>query len=547
MFGYEPASLLCLPANPESGYARRMNSELAPAFVIPLDSAPAGGLSETGLQFAGSPPALFIAEPAWDPSWSSWFWWHAPDIAAVGLFLALAVSVLAAAGLRRNARVSGALHCRSCGHELTEPQVAVDARGAGRWASAEAKCPECGKRDERGPERGGGRHTKRIAVLVIGAVVCIVCAVTLLQTLRAGGSVGAGNETWPIAGLERVLGSWALKRRQYAMPFEAYRFLRVDPLTRARTAFGTVDTTMPHLMTFVTPDARYVLASARRDGVLVVIDTQTKRQVEAMLGASVPGFRGYLTVVSFSKDSKRVYVACLARNDAMRRDELFAVELATGAARSIGVVEYEARPEKNRTMSFSRFLIAEAGEDVAWVHEVAMGGGASLSEGVVLRWGSIESRRERTEEAQGDTLRVWLSEDGKLCVVESELNGKPSAFALADGKDVEDVPARPHEPHEAQQRFMIMPEHNGSAQVCDRGVFSLPRATLKVTSSRYVQFERSQGDRFVAAVGERQVERNWISQILGVPALKGWEVRVWDLQPLLDQQFGEKRSVPAKK
>lgn len=94
---------------------------------------------------------------------------------------------------------------------------------------------------------------------------------------------------------------------------------------------------------------------------------------------------------------------------------------------------------------------------------------------------------------------------------------------------------------------MVLPDRSGTATVRDFGAFALPRGTLRVSKTGYAQFEQSKGDRFVAVVGDRVVERNRISRILGVPALKGSEVLVWDLQPLLDQKFGEQRAVPKKK
>jgi hypothetical protein len=523
-----------------------MDSELRPSFVIPLDSSLSGGVAEPGLQFAGSPPMLFVAEPAWDPSWVRWFSWHTPDIAAGALLIAGAVVVWAVLQLMRGGRAAGAMYCRGCGHELALPQVRMDASGVGIWANEEAKCPECGKRDERGPVRGARVRWKAVTVLVVSFAICITCGVMLASSLRVGGKLTAGrNETWPVVGLERVMGSWAPQRRLYSMAFEAFRFVRVDPETGAREDLGTVDTSMPRLMEFVSPDGKYVIASARRDHALVVINTNSKQSRRVSLAPNTPGFRGYLMVVQFSSDVSNVFVSCAARNGDKRRDELFAVELATGVSRSLAVVEFQSQASPKPNDSYSQFLVAEAGAETIWVHQVSRRGASGPREEVVLRWESADGKRERTEHAAGGMLMVRISEDGKYCVMEAGAARKSWAFALEDGLDLEDVSSIATKRLE-MPRLMLMSDGRGKAVVRDFGAFALPRATLRVNAAGFAEFVQSKGDRFVAVVGDRAVEQNWISRLLGVPARKGSEVRIWDLQPVLDQKFGEERAVPKK-
>lgn len=522
-----------------------MAAPLDPAFVIPLDSSLSGGVAEPGLQFAGSPPMLFVAEPTWDPSWARWFSWHAPDIAAVAFLIAVVVAMWSASRLMRRGRSGGVLYCRGCDHELALPQVRIDESGVGVWVNEEAKCPECGKRDERGPVRGTRVRWKAITVLVVSLAICITCGVMLASSLRVGGKLAAGgNETWPVAGLERVMGSWAPQRRLYSMAFEAFRFVRVNPETGAREDLGTVDTSMPRLMEFVSPDGKYVIASARRDHALVVIDTNSKQSRRVSLAPNASGFRGYLMVVQFSSDVSKVFVSCAARNGDKRRDELFAVELATGVSRSLAVVEFQSQTSPKPNDSYSQFLVAEAGADVTWVHQLSKRGIPTVMEGSVFRWESGGERRERNVPFRVGEFHV--SADSKHLLLDNGMGRVKWAVRLADGKEVDDVSALAPRRLD-MRRLMVMSDGRGTAVVRDFGAFALPRATLRVNTAGFAEFEQSMGDRFVAAVGDRAVEQNWISRLLGVPARKGSEVRIWDLQPVLDQKFGEERPKPQKK
>jgi len=314
-----------------------------------------------------------------------------------------------------------------------------------------------------------------------------------------------------------------------------------------REELGAVDTSTPRMFNFVSPDGKYVVAASRRNHALDVIDVGTRQRKQVSFQSGSAGFRAYLTVVQFSENGSRVFVTNTGSKDKARRDELFSVDLATGEVKSIAVVEHQAESGPTGNDSYSQFLVSDTGTDVTWVHQVSKRGTSYLREEIVLRWQSSGEWHERQEKAAGQMLMTRISDDGRVCVLESGANRKSWAFALADGKDVEEVPARLPKVRDIPRRFFVMPEKSGTATVRDIGAFAMSRATLKVKSSGYPQFELSSGERFVAAIGDRTIERNWISRMLGAPALKGWEVRIWDLQPLLDQKFGEMRPETKKR
>lgn len=515
-----------------------MGAAIPPSFEHTIPVPPGHLISLPGLEFARDPLTLVVAEPTLVLNWKEWFEWHQSDIGLAGLLLSLtALIVLWKRRPRARAR-AGTWCCRGCDHELSAPQITVASDGAADWSGQEAKCPECGQRDARGPLRVGRARAWWGTGIAFAAAGLIACGFAIVLPLEVGRRPGSGQETWPIAGLEAIISSWPSKAMRVERK-QGVRFVRVDLATGNRRDLGTgPDLVIAH--DYLSPDGRYVVvATDHESGVLLIEIASGARRV-----ARIPALTDehpHAHISGFSADGREVYLVRSHQSATRLVDELFSVELTTARLRSVSVVESELpKDSKAAEMLRTHFAVSGSGESLRWVHHAGVPGA-----GVTFRWEYQGERRERHEEIDERSVQIRLNDDGNCCVIQPFLPVRPWGFALSDGSKVSNLPRS--SPQSEQGRLALMPDGKGNLLVRDLAFLGFSRGTLRAQLGRFPRFALSPGDRYAAAIGEEEIARAWPLSALGLKPLKVWKVRVWDLKPMLDQRFGGKREPAVEK
>ncbi len=346
---------------------------IEPTLILPLERSPGGGAGMPLFRFAGDPPYLFVCEGIWGYPWYRFLQWHAPTIAAVVLLLTLGAMSVRALRRWRWPRSVGLIYCRHCNHQLSPPNAAVDEAGRAKWLTEAALCPECGTRTGNVPAVGLSCGKRTGLEWLIGLPLAVGCAVVLALTLSPypGNQRFVTEPTWPVAGLEKHAGIFALTRRMDSIDQHGMRITRVDPRsgeTKVLLRLWKPGWSDP----FVSPDGRWVVQSdGRQRSVLLLVNCESGRVREVPI--PVP-FDRYVRVSAFSTDSKRMYVDS---HDSRRDREtctLWCIELETGAIKEIKKLEIEHPAEwRDRTSSGSCFAVRDDGGDVRWVHQQMYG------------------------------------------------------------------------------------------------------------------------------------------------------------------------------
>ena len=140
-----------------------------------------------------------------------------PDIGALAVLAGLVVLAVGTARVLRTPRIPGRSYCRRCNHDLNA--------GVGVRPDP-PRCPECGRAVDGRSIAPGMARGRRLARVIVPALVAIACGVALFVTSIARRPAPFGGPAWPVAAAS-TLGNWPWWRRTtVAMP-EAFS-LRID-------------------------------------------------------------------------------------------------------------------------------------------------------------------------------------------------------------------------------------------------------------------------------------------------------------------------------
>ncbi|MBL8885292.1 MAG: hypothetical protein JNK16_01420 [Phycisphaerales bacterium] len=509
---------------------------LEPTFVFelqaPPDANPGGRVVEPGVMFAGSPPMLYVAEPVWNATWGRWFSWHSPTIAASVFLATLLITVWWTRRVGKRPRQVGRMYCRVCNHQLAKPQLKLNEKKRAVWADAESKCPECGVRHKRGPVRGRLRFTRMLPVLLVSPVVLFVCGLVMLATLRFHQRSAWGHGTWPVAGMDKLFGSWALERRSSAMQVQSTRLWRIDPRTNVAEAIGPIDSWGHSFQEFVSPDGRFVVSPVEHGRRLLVVDL--KGGERAMYPPEEES-RSYFSVERFSIDGTRVFVEKTTFRDSGNLHELMGFEPATGKFETIASVELPPEVRTSGVYTTRSFEFRETPVGIVWVHESSDRNATGRGEETTLRWEASGKTMKRMETSASGSIQTELSEDAKAVVVTDYIAGATMrAFDLETGADLSTVPPIGI----SQERDRLGPRRIQFVKAGTAIVLSLKGETRSVAelpvSADGWPLGGTQDGRFACGWKERDVAPSWIGRMLGAASKKAPDVRIWDFEKLLD-------------
>ncbi|MBY0113115.1 MAG: hypothetical protein K2Y21_09850 [Phycisphaerales bacterium] len=358
---------------------------IEPRVVMDFPSNPDGSAPSAMLRFAGD--SLYVVDYVWNDPPTRILWWYATPVAAVLLPFAAALALWLLWRLVSRPRRRGLIYCRGCNHELSLPNATIGPDGRAAWTSENARCPECGRRSK--PPLVAGSKWRRMTPLVGAMLLMVGCVGTLGSTLNWYVPPRPSYEqTWPVQGLEKYLGSWSVMRRDrgFVDSIGVSRVVRVPLSCGAPREVARVR--MPMLQGVLTsPNERYVVLSPLKQRASIrIVEPMTGRSRLVKLGDVD---RGYAMPVEFSQDSRFVYVS-LIRYRSNEPDELVRVSLETGeheiiASESAGV------PKCPPSDSSARFVVQERDGNLRWAYVTWL---ESQQQGpLVVRW--IENKEGR--------------------------------------------------------------------------------------------------------------------------------------------------------
>lgn len=509
-----------------------MPETLEPIHTIPLGPTLTGEVAHAELQFAlqNGKPVLYAAVPVWNATWGRWFTWHAPEI-MVGVWLVvLIVLVRRLLHVRRTPREAGRRYCRKCNHQLTKPQLAFDERGRVQWASAKAKCPECGVRTRRVPVRGRRGWVRRLPWLLVTTPLILLLPLLSLSGLRAHlRAPGMSEPTWPIAGLQNILGSWALQRRVPSFVVQSFAYWRIDPEHGSVRRFrGVPATGTPRTGGFASPGGtRLVLSSDGPDG-LVVLDTATgASRVLRHPKASWPS-TGRLRLHRFLGEDR-----VLVQRDSYERERevasLEAVDLVTGAFTT--VVELPFPRSDGRLGLVRAFESVGDVETLRWLVRTTSWDRTGMPlEEIVWRAESQMHSRLVNRGPQGTVEYARLNRDGSAIVI-TKMSGGDEAIDFATGRPIEQPDSEVLAWNPETSQSSVVPMSPGLASVGDLNDSS-KTYQLKTSTAILMGYRNpvaSPDGRWIAGLGDRSVASRWHQILTGKAETLEGEIRIWRL------------------
>lgn len=165
---------------------------------------------------------------------------------------------------------------------------------------------------------------------VAAMAVLMGCVVSLFSTLKwVASPLPAYEQTWPVKGLEKYLGPWALKRRDDGLLRNGMsRILRI-PLSGGVPREVARERITMLLGVLTSPNERYVVLSPldKRKSIRIVEPASGRSRSVLLDGSEY----SYPTVVAFSEDSRFVYVSVNERTPD-RPDQLCRIDMEGGKA-----------------------------------------------------------------------------------------------------------------------------------------------------------------------------------------------------------------------
>lgn len=507
-----------------------MTDTLEPIHTIPLGPTLTGEVAQAELQFAveNGKPVLYAAVPVWNATWGRWFAWHAPEI-MVGVWLVvLIVLVRRLLHVRRTPREAGRRYCRKCNHQLTKPQLAFDERGRVQWASAEAKCPECGVRTRRVPVRGRKGWVRRLPWILLAVPVLLLLPLFVLFSLeRFAPTPGTSEPTWPVRDLQHVLGSAALRRDFSAYQTRSRSFWRIDPATGSTLRYPTSPPTNNYGYIsgpFVSPAGKRIVAGGAALDEVVVIDT-TSRAARSLRRSGVVHRPGYVQFLSFDGDD----FAIVQREAFLDGGENLWLERVNLVDGTFETISHVVVPRAHAMYpNINRFDVGVHGGRVSWLLQSA-GWQPTGGQRNEVRWpiGDTVQARDLTDPNRTFNHQARLSRDGTAVLITNDRNGE-DAFTYDSGESIANPPPTLFEYPRAHPTLDFVFVSNTQMKVVDRQdnqkAYLLPDIgpggilTIPVIART---------DRFVAMNAIRAVPSRWHQILTGKPTRLEGEIRIF--------------------
>lgn len=501
-----------------------MQNVIAPTFSMPLGAAPGGSIVEPGIEIAGTPPSVFVAEAVWNESWWQWFWWHFPTFVIVACVVAgipLGLKILRIARVRQEV---GKWYCRRCNHLLDVPHVRVEEKHAA-WTDDQAKCPECGDHAANGPVAG------RLLLPRIAKYAVPMWLLVSLVMFQVPSNLGwrkaswrGPSGTWPIDGLEPVFGPWAIQRQKSLDSAQGWRYWKVDPISHAATLLATVASSRATEREFVSPDGQFIVTPSGSANTLLVIDAHTKDTRTVQLGSRISLGLSSLHVLGYSDDGRTAFVERSTLYGPS--DELFGIELASGKSNVIAVASRVGSSVGAGSHSFGTFVVEMGAEQPVWVYTESISHFPQRESQKYVRWTRSGRAFEKYIETDGDTSIVRVLAQADAVSIEPR-NGKTKFYSLETGEEIERpkpaaAASRPRLPLRVLRDLKV-----GAATVEDANGKALGTMQYSINPGAYPK--RSEDRRFFVATGSRNVDGPLARWFRGVPQIAAPEVRVWDL------------------
>lgn len=523
-----------------------MQNVIDPTITVPLGVSPDGTFVEPQIAIAGTPSNVFIAEAVWNTTLWQWFTWHAPTIWLIAfVVLAIVLGRRIYAVLKRPQEI-GKWYCSGCNQLLASPHITDEKKAA--WATAESRCPECGERSERGPI-AGTKAAFRVSRLILPLwVIGWLLVMSFMNNVSWGKKgIGQARETWPVAGLEPVMGSWALYRTKPIEDVQGQRFWKLDPIGGEKTELGLIPSVRYGMLQFVSPDGKSIVAREGDANGIVLIDTATGSQRRVRLsgggGSGGSGDAKFTHVEGYSDDGKIAFVSAVGLAD--RTDELFAVELASGNVELIGrVVRAGVGTLGGNAHSNGQFRVKLGAQDPVWIHIEQISNWPAQDVQTYVRWtqGGRSFEKDAGKKSGYDAVN-FLPEANAVSIRVAPF---VKYFSLATGEEIE----RPEWKDELrkQRKSPLLVNVNwgkGSAVLQE---WKGSRQIGKVLFAAQAQIYPAVNDtRFFAAVGARKVDGPLSGWLRGVAQVDAPEVLVWDLDAIAAANgIALPQSVPAE-
>lgn len=400
---------------------------IEPRVLMDFPKDPSGMGSSMSLRFAGD--SLYAVDSVWNDPPTRIVWWYATPTASVLLPFAAALVLWLLWRLLSRPRRRGLIYCRLCNHELSAPNAAIGADGRGIWLSENARCPECGRRAK--PPIVARAKWRRMMPLLAASMLLFCCVGILISTLRwCPSPLRAWQQTWPVKGLEKHLGSWAIMRRDDGIGGKGMcRIIRIPlsggaPREVARERIAMLQGVL------ASPNERYVALSPldKRTSIRIV-EPATGRSRLVRLDASE---YSYPTAVAFSADSRFAYVS-VAEQLVNRPDQLCRVDLESGGVEVLAEHMREG-PLDGSYRGFSRFVVREHGGGLAWAH-VSSPDNQFQNTDLIISWPGPEGMKRLVTKAQHTSMAhfAWHPDLRRLVVADRE-NNTVSHFIELEGR-----------------------------------------------------------------------------------------------------------------
>lgn len=503
-----------------------MQNVIDPTIAVPLGVSPDGTFVEPQIAIAGTPSNVFIAEAVWNTTWWQWFTWHAPTIWLIAFVVVAIVLGRRIYGVLKKPQEIGKWYCPGCNQLLAAPHITDEKKAA--WATAESRCPECGERSERGPI-AGTKLGLRISRLTLPLwVIGWLLGMTFMNNVSWGKrGIGQTRETWPLAGLEPVMGSWALYRTKPIEDVQGRRYWKLDPVTRKLTKLGEVARVRYALNKFVSPDGKFIVSEESVANAVVVIDTTTLESRRISFGAKGRWPWINQRILGYSDDGRTVFLERDA--DQGLTDELFSLELASGEVERLGSITRAGIGAMGGSgHSLGSFQVSSSSRGSVWIHVEEIMTWSATERQMYVRWKSGGRLFEKDLGKRSDHGSVTLLPEANAVAIRVAPFGK--YFSLATGEEIERPETKPFERRPRGALWVNVNWGRGSAVVQEsKG----SRKVGKVLFAAQAQVYPAVNDaRFFAAVGARKVDGPLSGWLRGVAQVDAPEVLVWDLDAI---------------
>lgn len=465
---------------------------IEPRVVMELPSNPGGGSVSVTLRFAGD--SLYAVDSVWNDPPTRIVWWYATPVASVLLPFAAALALWMLWRLLSRPRRRGLIYCRGCNHELSLPNATIGSDGRGAWANENARCPECGRRSK--PPVVAGAKWRRMIPTLAAVALLMGCAVSLFSTLKwVASPLPSYEQTWPVKGLEKYLGSWAVMRRDNGYFGTAMKRIVRVPLRGGPPREGFRDRIPLLLGELASPDEQYlVLTPLDRRGALRIVEASTGRSRLVDLDTN-PG--ASTRVLQFSNDGRAVFVQ-VNRYFFGESDRLVRVWLDSGSVDVLAEHRRLLAVSAGSGAVLATFVVRERGDEVKWAYAVSPD--STYPQGPLIIWRYDGNAMQRVEVPIGcdhDTKFSWHPDFSQIVVSNRRMPLSEHRVSFVGGWHV--LQSRMF-PYQGVERGVGFTREEGGFGMHDRR--QIPIGVLRgadAVDSSFPQFEVSPDGQWAAA------------------------------------------------